>query len=274
MARRRRCTSSASPKRPSTGSGLIRTPGDAGTAVCRDAGRDGLRRAEQRCCARVARRRHDKGSGTPPRARDRRTAHVDGVAGRNHGYRASDVAQLAALLDDAVGELRVAAGLPRIDLALVATASPLPPDVPAMPAPTLAREHRARVQGCDRRRGSSRACRPARGDRTDCAGVSRREGELGVAIHARARRRSCRRRSRLDRSYRDLVARTVTSADERAKRADVGGIERLVASSAQGRRSPRPAPSADDGCSARHARRPARRGSPPSPGTRCLGTPP
>jgi hypothetical protein len=35
---------------------------------------------------------------------------------------------------------------------------------------------------------------------------------------------------RIDRSYRDLVTRTVTAADERAKRADVGGIERLVAS--------------------------------------------
>ncbi|HEY6617020.1 MAG TPA: hypothetical protein VIZ32_20950, partial [Vicinamibacterales bacterium] len=36
----------------------------------------------------------------------------------HHGYRASDVAQLSALLDEAVGDLRVAAGLPRLDLTL------------------------------------------------------------------------------------------------------------------------------------------------------------
>ena len=55
----------------------------------------------------------------------------------HHGYRAADVAQLTELLDDAVGELRVAAGLPRVDLTLVATASPLPPVVPELAPPTL-----------------------------------------------------------------------------------------------------------------------------------------
>ena len=55
----------------------------------------------------------------------------------HHGYRASDVAQLTSLLDDAVGDLRVAAGLPRLDLTLVATASPLPAPVPELPPPTL-----------------------------------------------------------------------------------------------------------------------------------------
>jgi len=55
----------------------------------------------------------------------------------HYGYRATDVAQLSALLDDAVGELRVAAGLPRVDLSLVATAAPLPPNVPEIPPPTL-----------------------------------------------------------------------------------------------------------------------------------------
>ena len=39
----------------------------------------------------------------------------------HYGYRARDVAQLSALLDEAVAELRVAAGLSRFDLALVAT---------------------------------------------------------------------------------------------------------------------------------------------------------
>ena len=54
----------------------------------------------------------------------------------HHGYRASDVAQLATLLDDAIADLRVAAGLSRVDLTLVATAAPLAPDVPELPAPS------------------------------------------------------------------------------------------------------------------------------------------
>ena len=90
----------------------------------------------------VARALHDvaitQDPGAAARARNRRSPHaVTEWPAAHHGYRASDVAQLAGLLDDAVGELRVAAGLPRIDSALVATSSPLPPNVPEMPAPTL-----------------------------------------------------------------------------------------------------------------------------------------
>ena len=55
---------------------------------------------------------------------------------RNYGYRAADVAQLAALLDEVVSELRVAAGQSRFDLSLVASPAP-PPSVPLLPPPTL-----------------------------------------------------------------------------------------------------------------------------------------
>ncbi len=54
----------------------------------------------------------------------------------NYAYRAGDVSQLAALLDEVVSELRVAAGQSRFELTLVASASP-PPAVPMMPEPTL-----------------------------------------------------------------------------------------------------------------------------------------
>ena len=44
----------------------------------------------------------------------------------NYAYRAGDVSQLAALLDEVVSELRVAAGQSRFELTLVANASPPP----------------------------------------------------------------------------------------------------------------------------------------------------
>ena len=92
---------------------------------------------EHRRGARAARRGDDEGSGAAAGARDRGRRMLSAWPAAHHGYRASDVAQLSALLDEAVGELRVAAGLPRLDLTLVATASPLPPDVPELPPPTL-----------------------------------------------------------------------------------------------------------------------------------------
>ena len=143
----------------------------------------------------------------------------------HHGYRASDVAQLAALLDDAVGELRVSAGLPRIDLALVATSSPLPPNVPEMPAPTL----RESIEQAFK--AASVADDPA--ERTALleaivAGVPPEKGSWTATLHARASAELLRE-VKTDRSYRDLVARTVASADQRAQRADVNGIEKLVA---------------------------------------------
>lgn len=148
----------------------------------------------------------------------------------HHGYRASDVAQLAALLDDAVGELRVAAGLPRIDLALVATASPLPPDVPAMPAPTLRESIELAFKAATVTEDPAERVALLEAIVSGLpSGQPLEKGSWVSLIHARASA-ELSTEVKTDRSYRDLVARTVTSADERAKRADVGGIERLVAS--------------------------------------------
>jgi hypothetical protein len=151
----------------------------------------------------------------------------------HHGYRASDVAQLAALLDDAVGELRVAAGLPRVDLTLVATAVPLPPDVPELPPPTLRESveqafRAAAVTGDSTERvslleaivaGLGAPDPKAPRDKTSWTSVLRARASAALAQELK-----------VDRSYRELVSRTVTRADERARRADVSGIERLVQS--------------------------------------------
>ena len=150
----------------------------------------------------------------------------------HYGYRAADVAQLSALLDDAVGELRVAAGLPRVDLSLVATAVPLPPNVPEIPPPTL----RESIEQAFR--AASVVDDPSErvslleaivGSVAPEAGKRSEKGSWTSLVHSRATA-ALARELKIDRTYSDLVSRTISTADDRVKRADVGGIEKLVAS--------------------------------------------
>ena len=144
----------------------------------------------------------------------------------------SDVAQLTALLDDAVGELRVAAGLPRVDLTLVATASPLPPVVPELPPPTLRESieqafRAASVTDDPAERVSLLEAIVASLGGAE-AGKRERERAGRALLHARASA-ALRQELKIDRSYRDLVSRVVTHGRRAARRADVNGIEKLVA---------------------------------------------
>ena len=66
----------------------------------------------------------------------------------HYGYRANDVLQIVALLDEAISEIRVAAGEQRFNLSFVAMAEP-PPSMPLMPEPTL-QETIAQVLGASR----------------------------------------------------------------------------------------------------------------------------
>lgn len=149
----------------------------------------------------------------------------------HHGYRAADVAQLTGLLDDAVGELRVAAGLPRVDLTLVATASPLPPDVPQLAPPTLRESIEQAFRAASVADDPAERVSLLEAIIASLGGSTRKTDETSwtSVLHGRASA-ALRHELKIDRSYRDLVARVVTTADERARRADVNGIERLVAS--------------------------------------------
>jgi hypothetical protein len=144
----------------------------------------------------------------------------------HHGYRAGDVAQLSALLDEAISELRVAAGQSRFDLELVATAAPLPPDEPPLPPPTL-------------RESIEQAFKVASAATDPSERVSLLEAILGnlkqtttdatwvAALSAKASSELLTER-RTDKTYQDLTNRMVTIADERARRADVNGIDALI----------------------------------------------
>ncbi len=147
----------------------------------------------------------------------------------HHGYRASDVAQLAALLDDAVGDLRVAAGLPRIDLSLVATRDGRPPDEPELPAPS-ARQNidfafaAARVAADPAERAS---LLQAIADSLGADAVAAAEAAWVAPLRARAVS-ALAIEQKIDQEYRELVNRTVTAADAHAKGADVRAIESLL----------------------------------------------
>ena len=144
---------------------------------------------------------------------------------RNYAYRAEDVAQLAALLDEVVSELRVAAGQSRFDLSLVASSTP-PPAVQMLEPPSLrdsveqafmlARISPDAAQRTSLLRGISDALAAPAG-----------EGGWAAALRARANA-DLITSSRIDRAYTQLSTRMLRAADARARRADVAGMEALI----------------------------------------------
>ena len=150
---------------------------------------------------------------------------------QHYGYRAKDVREIAALLDETISDLRAAAGGNQVDLSFVANVEP-PAPVRLLPPPTGTEVDRAGA--VDRRDGgraggSHRAC-----SRTTLAFI---DASPGAAI----RRRGCgapatSRRARLDRRARCGPALHRTHAQPHdsqaaayAAHADVRGVERVMA---------------------------------------------
>jgi hypothetical protein len=148
----------------------------------------------------------------------------------HYGYRASDVAQLSLLMDEAISDLRVAAGQSRFDLDLVATATPLPPNVPTLPPPTLRESIEQAL--------SAATVTPDSTERVSLLQtiVANLEQIEQPATPALAWTSALRAKAsselamelKTDKSYGDLVAQIIAVADEKAKRADVAAIQGLV----------------------------------------------
>jgi hypothetical protein len=143
---------------------------------------------------------------------------------RNFGYRAKDVAQLSTLLDEVVSELRVAAGQQRLDLSLSVETSPAPAmDLMAAQtfretieqAFTVARLTPESTERVSLLNSVVAALEPMQAESWAAALRARASADLGLEL-------------KTERAYADLVARTMTLADQRARAADVKGIERLV----------------------------------------------
>lgn len=157
----------------------------------------------------------------------------------HYGYRAADVAQLSALLDDVVSELRVAAGQSRFDLKLVAPTVGAP-TIDVFPAPGLRESIElaftaARVASEPAERVSllesiTRALgtMSANGEPTTDGSTS--SGAKWVAdARARALTELATERQ-VDHAYAELASRTLARADDRARRADVRGLDALIRS--------------------------------------------
>ena len=144
----------------------------------------------------------------------------------NHGYRAADVAQLVGMLDDVVTEMRIAAGEKEFDLSLVATSTP-PPLPPLMPAPdvrgALEGAYRAALLASDpdERIALLRTL-------IEQLGFAPSTATWALALRVRAANELAAE-MRVEAAYNDLVKNALKRAAERAPRADVRGLQQIIA---------------------------------------------
>jgi hypothetical protein len=147
----------------------------------------------------------------------------------HYNYRETDIRQLLTLLDQAIADLRLAIGArARFDLNLVAVSSPPPVVEPLLPAPTqrelieqtITAAHLAQSP-TDRVSLLTVAAKEL--ERADSGLPAAWAASTGVAI-----RREIATEARVDRSYQALTRRMTSLADQRARSADVLGVERVL----------------------------------------------
>ncbi|MCX6539006.1 MAG: hypothetical protein NT151_08745 [Acidobacteria bacterium] len=146
---------------------------------------------------------------------------------QHFGYRAADVRDLASAVEETIAGIRADAGERHFSIDLVASLEP--PSGPLMDAPTtresieLAAEV-ARSTDVPADRMSLQAA--------ILATLSRNQPSMGAAWVKVTRRRlndDAKVAARTDRQYADLVSRATGDADRRVARADVKGVERVLA---------------------------------------------
>jgi hypothetical protein len=148
--------------------------------------------------------------------------------GAHYGYRASDVVQLSSLMDDAVAELRAAAGQSRYELDLVAMAKAVPPDEPALPPPTLRESIEQVFSVATMTSDPTERVALLQSILGEVNRVRQEAPQPWVVLLKSKAALELSTELKMEKRYGDLVKRTIASADERTRRADVGGIEGLV----------------------------------------------
>ena len=144
----------------------------------------------------------------------------------NHGFKAADVEQLVAIFDDVIAEMRVEAGEGQFDLSLVAMTAP-PPPVELIPPP----DEQASFELAYR--SAMVAAEPA--ERTavlrslseSIAAVPRSAGWAGPL--RRQINAALAEELKVERAYSGLAASSMTSAARLGSRADVRGLQGLIA---------------------------------------------
>jgi hypothetical protein len=146
---------------------------------------------------------------------------------QHYNYRLDEVRQMLGLLDEAIADLRAAAGDGRFDFSLSAFAEPPPAELLA--SPPTARETIEQVLTAARVADSA----PERTALLEIAlaaldrDISNLPAEWAATFRASTRAQVEAER-RIDRSYRSLTTRIVAVADRHARAADVRGLARLV----------------------------------------------
>ena len=147
----------------------------------------------------------------------------------HYNYREGDIRQLLTVLDQAIADLRATTNASaRFDLNLVAVSSPPPVVEPLLPAPTPREAIEQLLTVAQFAQSPS--------ERVGILKVAASElkkmdpelpAEWAVATRA-AVRREIAAEQQIDRSYQVLSARIAAVADDRARNADVLGVERLL----------------------------------------------
>jgi hypothetical protein len=149
----------------------------------------------------------------------------------HYNYREADIRQLLTLLDQAIADLRLTAGAAaRFELNLVAVSSPPPVVEPLLPDPTPREMIEQTMIAADFAQSTS--------ERVALLKVASKElGRADVDLPVEwatttqaAVRREITTEARIDRSYQALTRRMTNLADQRARNADVLGVERLITS--------------------------------------------
>ena len=148
----------------------------------------------------------------------------------HYNYRQAEVRQMVSMLDDAISDLRAATGPGRFDLSLAAFLDPPSIPEPLLPPPTVKESIEqmltaARIVETPAERESLLVIAIAAIDRDrDALPADWASGTRAAAVA------SLHTESRLDRAYQSLTARTMATANYRARVVDVRGLERLLRS--------------------------------------------
>jgi hypothetical protein len=151
----------------------------------------------------------------------------------HYNYREPDIRQLLTMLDVAIADIRARSGQLRFDLNLVAFATPPPPTEPLLPAPTL-REAIEQVLTVARLSESSTDRVSLLRSAVTELGKNRDAGDPTLPVEwisttAVAAEQAIETELRVDRAYQSLSKRMLRLADQRARAANVRGVERLEA---------------------------------------------
>ena len=147
----------------------------------------------------------------------------------HYNYKQSDVRQMLSMLDEVIADLRAATGAQQFDLKLVATVDAPPPVAALLPPP----DHQETIE----QTLAAAALTDSPAERTSLlavavAALDRDAPFLPVVWAAETKATAMAgiaRELEIDRVYRRLETRMIRLADDRARVADVRGVQRVIA---------------------------------------------